>query len=186
MDLIGFDINGIADSISQQNWDIICANGVVLHGVYRDTYAFRINGMDTNHHWVGDDHAQYNITNEQRKLFREKLQKSQHNVRVIMDNRNKPFYESSTSPLIPVDSCFGGLAIYKYDMFTNCSYDYRHYEPPYMQDCEHVLLHECMKSKHKARIFSNINMRLWYGHSPFDMSWQVLSKHFKNILTKGW
>jgi len=188
MDLIGFDTNGIADSFSQSNWDVMCANGVVLNGIYRDTYAFRINGYDTNHHWVGDDHAKYNITDEQRITLRKKLQESQHNARIIMDNSNRPFYTiSSSSPsLIRVDSCFGGLAIYKYEMFEECSYDYRHHEPPYMQDCEHVLLHECMRKKHNARIYSNMNMRLWYGHSPFDMSWEVLFKHFKNILAKGW
>ena len=108
-----------------------------------------------------------------------------------MDTTNRPYYNllsssSSSSSLIKVDSCFGGLAIYKYDMFDSCSYDYRHHDPPYMQDCEHVLLHECMSSKHHAKIYSNLNMRLWYGHSPFDMSWEVLFKHFRNIIAKGW
>ena len=63
-----------------------------------------------------------------------------------------------------VRSCFGGLAIYNYDAFRDCQYEYRHSVPPYMLDCEHVLLHQCMIEKHQANIFTNTAMKLWYGH----------------------
>jgi hypothetical protein len=46
----------------------------------------------------------------------------------------------------------------RYDSIVGCEYSHRHHEPPHMLDCEHVLFHECMIQKNKARIFSNSNM----------------------------
>jgi len=43
--------------------------------------------------------------------------------------------------LIPVHSCFGGLAMYKPDKFLECRYD------PSVYDCEHVVFHQCMRQK---------------------------------------
>ena len=56
MDIIGWDVNGIADSFGSADllgWDVMCAMGVTLHGVYRDVYAFRSENIDTNHHLHG-------------------------------------------------------------------------------------------------------------------------------------
>jgi hypothetical protein len=41
--------------------------------------------------------------------------------------------------LIPVHSCFGGLAMYRPEKFLACTYD------PGVNDCEHVGLHKCMR-----------------------------------------
>lgn len=90
--------------------------------------------------------------------------------------------------LVKLDSCFGGLAIYKYAMLTSlftasstlchpvlihrsststvcrsnaiehCDYAYRYSEPPYMLDCEHVLFNKCSMEKNAARIVTNMNM----------------------------
>ncbi|CAK0809553.1 unnamed protein product [Prorocentrum cordatum] len=43
--------------------------------------------------------------------------------------------------LVPVDSCFGGLAMYKIDKFLGCRYD------PEVNECEHVGLHRCMRER---------------------------------------
>ena len=51
---------------------------------------------------------------------------------------------STARSLIPVDSCFGGLALYHEDLlhkFSSCRYDEGR------DDCEHVALHRCMRSK---------------------------------------
>lgn len=63
-----------------------------------------------------------------------------------------------TSKPIEVDSCFGGIAIYRNSMIQNCQYHYRQTKAPHVVDCEHVLFHQCMKDINKARIFSNPNM----------------------------
>jgi len=47
----------------------------------------------------------------------------------------------SQYPLIPVHSCFGGLAMYKPERFLECQYD------PNVYDCEHVVFHECMRQR---------------------------------------
>ena len=119
---------------TSSSWDVMCANGFILHGVYRDVYAFRsryvatiadfINyilyqlytlsiiytvvtwfthrililtcayqqcihyliipsplsytlhirrGVDTNHHWAGDDGADYNLSMADRHTRRIRL-----------------------------------------------------------------------------------------------------------------
>ena len=76
MDILGWDINGIADSMGQStitNWGVICANGILAHGIYRDTYAFRMENINTNHHRTGADYQIYNITREEKRVFRHSL-----------------------------------------------------------------------------------------------------------------
>ncbi|CAK0858462.1 unnamed protein product [Prorocentrum cordatum] len=43
--------------------------------------------------------------------------------------------------LVPVHSCFGGLALYRPERFLECQYD------PDVYDCEHVVFHQCMRQK---------------------------------------
>lgn len=78
-------------------------------------------------------------------------QLSQAKARSMMDF-------ASDGKMLKVQSCFGGLTIYRYDALEGCKYGYRHTDPPYMLDCEHVLLHKCMVEKNKAKIFSNSKM----------------------------
>ena len=66
--------------------------------------------------------------------------------------------EASGPKTFEVDSCFGGLTIYRYEALQGCQYSYREPYPPHMLDCEHVLFHKCLKSHNHARIFSNPNM----------------------------
>lgn len=71
MDVIGWNIHGIQDSFGRPSWDVICANGIIMHGMYRDTYAFRSKDIDTNHHKGGGDHLLYNISAAQKQKNRE-------------------------------------------------------------------------------------------------------------------
>lgn len=71
MDVIGWNIYGVRDSFGRSSWDVICANGIIMHGMYRDTYAFRAKGIDTNHHKGGMDHDLYQISEAQRSKNRE-------------------------------------------------------------------------------------------------------------------
>lgn len=74
LDVLGWDPYGVSDSfVKSSSWDVICANGVLLHGVYRDTYAFRTPNLNTNHHWAGNDELLYNITAEEKKKYRQNL-----------------------------------------------------------------------------------------------------------------
>lgn len=54
--------SGIKENYKHKSkWDVICSNGIILHGVYRDIYAFRVDGLNTNHHWAGQDGADYGL-----------------------------------------------------------------------------------------------------------------------------
>jgi hypothetical protein len=65
---------------------------------------------------------------------------------------------TNSNKILEVDSCFGGLAIYRYDIIKDCAYSYRDAVPPHMLDCEHVLFHKCLKERNGAKIFSNPQM----------------------------
>lgn len=117
MDIIGWNNIGIQDSFDKHvHWDVVCANGILLHGVYRDTYAFRMLGVDTNHHRCGDDHYLYNISAAQRLENRKHLRDSRRVAHELLDSGKinlRREQQPGVSSLIEVDSCFGGLAIYK-------------------------------------------------------------------------
>ena len=43
--VLGWDSDSIIQAFDdRENWDAICANGVMFNGIYRDTYAFRTDG----------------------------------------------------------------------------------------------------------------------------------------------
>ena len=72
MDVVGWDTGGVMDSFGQSMyWDVACSNGVILYGIYRDIYAFRATGINTNHHLAGDDHEKFNISLIQRSQNRQ-------------------------------------------------------------------------------------------------------------------
>ena len=191
LDVLGWDMHGVADSFGRKEstkWDVICANGIMLHGIYRDTYAFRAQGMNTNHHMYGDDYAKYNITPEQRNINQNKYKLSVKRVQGlglgIITNEKPDIVEAKNTvnemihhefKPMQVDSCFGGLAIYDYEKTKPCKYAYRHPEPPHMLDCEHVLFHDCLMKQNGANIFFNPNMKLWYGHTSLsNIDWGKL------------
>jgi len=114
----GWDVDGIAHSFGYPDWDMICSNGII-HGQYYDTLALR-----------------------------------DPRFRVFMDDLSRDMREEldaiaypTIGPLISLDSCFGGLAIYNRSSIGNCIYQ--------GYDCEHVTLHSCMASKNHSKIYLN-------------------------------
>ena len=179
-DIIGFDPHGVADTFAPRGhltWDAVCANGMMLHGTYRDTFAFRTEALNnTNVHWW--DHEPfdlYNLTASDKAALKREYDAHLHAVRSMMD-----FSGASSRGFVRVKSCFGGLAIYRTAAMDGCEYEYREPRPPHMLDCEHVLLHQCMIDKHQANIFTNADMRLWYGHGygGGGLSWAKIRQVF--------
>lgn len=179
MDIVGWDMKGLIDSFSRaavaedmgvQPWDVMCANGIILGGLFRDTYAFRQPGINTNHHWAGTDYFDYNMSEagvNQRQVL---VKRSKLKTQELITRASKRSGQWSAD-LVSADSCFGGLALYRTAAMKDCTYDYRHPEPPRMLDCEHVLFHRCMKRDSDVRIFVNPNMKLWYGHGVAQTAW---------------
>lgn len=63
LDIVGWNSEGIHDGFGRsQDWDVLCANGIILHGLFRDTYAFRTDAIFTNHHYAGQDYKDYNLS----------------------------------------------------------------------------------------------------------------------------
>jgi glycosyltransferase involved in cell wall biosynthesis len=150
LDIHGVDPLGIADSFGRTTkWDVICANGVTLHGIYRDIYAFRRHDIYTNHHVVFDHSLP-----EQRAF----VQQNRTKFYDIMST----FTRSDGENLMQVDSCFGGLAIYRAEALQDCSYAFR-WNDTQKVDCEHVLFHHCLVEQNNATIYHNPIMKLWYG-----------------------
>ena len=53
-DILGWNMDGVVNNFKRHDkWDIVCADGVMFNGIYRDVYAFRAPEIDTNHHWLG-------------------------------------------------------------------------------------------------------------------------------------
>lgn len=137
----GFDVRGIQDTFSKFNrWDAVCSNGVAnSFGNMYDSFAFRSKDFP------------YSPKEYQRKTGRNYKKDG-----ILIPSIQKIY--SVQEDLIPVYSCFGGLAIYKRKLFDGCYYD----APE--GDCEHVYLHKCMSSKHAAKIFMNPAQLVRYSH----------------------
>ena len=67
------------------------------------------------------------------------------------------FYEPD-SGLVPVKSCFGGLAFYKLSSINGCYYDST------SEGCEHISFHKCIKSQHDGRLYLNPTQIIRYSH----------------------
>ena len=79
LDIVGWNQFGVHDGFGRANdWDVLCANGIVLHGVYRDTYAFRTNEIMTNHHFAGMDFKKYNLSELDVKYYRNVVEVSSY------------------------------------------------------------------------------------------------------------
>lgn len=131
--LHGWDMRGLFDTFSKtQLWEAVCSNGIFTsQGNMWDMFAFR------------------------NKEFPESITHPNYWTSVVP--RGQKIYQVMAG-LIPVRSCFGGLAFYKKKFVEGCRYA----APE--GDCEHVYFHDCLKSKHQARIFMNAAQIVRYSH----------------------
>jgi hypothetical protein len=136
----GWDVRGVADSFSKiQKWDIVCSNGVKENGKMYDMFAFR------NEEYPYGPHEILHYWTKVVKLGQKKYEPEQ---------------------MIPVSSCFGGLAFYKMEAIRNCKYG------SVENDCEHVMFHECAGVKNHARIFMNSSQMVRY-FSLWDIDYLI-------------
>jgi len=125
------DLDGINSRISSRaletsftanvNWDMCAANQI---GGYYDIYALRAKG------WCESDY-QREIEDKSEGLNPRQL--FQLRTELIYDRMRKISRKSSW---VPVDSAFGGLAVYKTEMFLRA--DYTPIEDSASRQCEHV------------------------------------------------
>jgi hypothetical protein len=175
----GIDIRGIEDSFSKiQDWDAVCSNGVrvaSLDGRMYDMFAFRSDEFP----WTP---SQWNKLCEEDRTDKwakncEKKKDLPIGANVYWDTivaQGSKIYPVN-SPLVPVHSCFGGMAFYKRDFIKDCRYepvdeDCRDdsidnkdcYYQPVNEDCEHVSFHQCLREKNQGRMVMNPNQMIRY------------------------
>jgi hypothetical protein len=126
----GFSYDGVANTFGQDGWDVVGSNGLLFHsyGSYSRAPMF----FDA---WAfrrpGETHVQpYAVVNQ--LSFRR------------------------GDPLVPVWSCFGGLAIYRMECFRGGT---RYGD----NDCEHVVLHQRLREQGFDRQFLNPSQMVLYS-----------------------
>ena len=157
MDMVyGWDIRGVADSFAKiDKWDAVCSNGIyTADGVMYDLSVYRAPDFP------------YNISS--RNDCKAKLG-------AVTCNRVYPV----GSKLVPVDSCFGGMAFYKKSFISGCTY------ASIDKDCEHVPFHTCLKEKNNGHMYMNPSQVIRYTHySPYSWSdiptvIRIVNKYYK-------
>jgi hypothetical protein len=168
----GIDIRGIEDSFSKINqWDSVCSNGILSSSknVMYDVFAFRNDQFPwTPSQWqeICDnknrsdkwsevcDKGRLNFNGDFSDLEGLWFDKDRLYWKLIMPQGKKIY--PVNAPLMPVQSCFGGMAIYKRDFIQDCRYD------SIDNDCEHVPFYQCMKDKNNARVMMNPSQVIRY------------------------
>jgi hypothetical protein len=162
----GIDVRGIFDSFSKINeWDAVCSNGIraSLNNAMYDMFAFRNKEFPwTPKQWSyvcekGDEHDKWRSICEPTKIVKanENWQPSEAVYWNIIVRKGQKIYEVN-SPLVSVNSCFGGMAFYKHEFIKDCLYN------SVDNDCEHIPFHECIKSTHMGRMVMNPNQIIRY------------------------
>lgn len=129
----GWDMRGIYDTFSHINeWDGVCSNGIyTAGGAMYDMFAFR------------NDEFPQNLTHPMYHWYVKPM--------------GQKFYDPSIG-LMPVRSCFGGMAFYKRQNVGSCKYR------SIYGDCEHVLFHDCIANTYGGRMFMNTAQVIRYKH----------------------
>jgi hypothetical protein len=128
-DLVGgWSYDGIANTYGNQGWD-----GVGSYGLIYKRFGWRPNCLSHYDAWAfrGDSFQPLSTKQVNAKNW------------------------SRGEPLVPVHSCFGGLAIYRVPAYLSARYD--------GQDCEHVALHRQMRAAGYDRLYLNPSQITLYG-----------------------
>jgi hypothetical protein len=168
------DFDGINTSISnlaiescwiRNDWDMCAANQL---GPYYDIWALRHRDWSPNDCW-----AQYRFLNKFSLPIEQSLQASVYARMIKIPVQNE---------WIPVDSAFGGLAIYKKQLFDCC--EYKGLDEDGQEVCEHVHFHAVLKARGQ-RLFINpqlINAK--YTEHSRPLAWLKTQKRRLKLLIK--
>ena len=140
LDISGFETDGVASSFgATTDWDCISANGTSVSSRFKRQY-----------------HDAYALI-EYDKLNQVQTEQS------IKLNRIRFSWLRSGMPLFPVDSAYGGLAVYKWSSIKDIYYSYLLNDDIRVQcKSEHVGLHKKMKENGFGKIFINPSMNVRY------------------------
>ena len=139
----GWDDRGVADSFAKiDRWDSVGSNGIYDDkGTMYDLLAFR--SPDFPHRITRKELGYKTVSTECLKKY------------------GKAFCERVYpvgSNLVPVQSCFGGMAFYKKQYIKGCKY------ASIDNDCEHLPFHACLREQNQGRMVMNPSQVLRYFH----------------------
>ena len=144
----GWDVRGIAHSFSKfAAWDAVSANGV-----YKESFGYtwtEIHALRPSNRTESDTgliHAGW--INPHMKDF--ETDRTGYWNWVGAQVNNVRISPNRADPLVPVDSAFGGLAVYKRATLKDCLYSSTN------DDSEHVAFHACLREKSLAKIFIDV------------------------------
>jgi len=155
----GIDIRGIEDSFSKlDKWDAVCSNGVTtMDNLMHDMFAFRNDEFP----WTPSQWEEVYKKEDGTGKWSAQCKKGKNSAEGdsiywgnIIGQGTKKY--PINSPLAPVYSCFGGMALYKRDFIKDCRYD------SIDEDCEHVSFHQCLREKNQGRMVMNPNQVIRY------------------------
>lgn len=136
-----WSLNGIMNSIGHDDWDAICAYGLMTLIGSWGTILMMYDALA----YVGQ-HDETQATMSPFDLMR-------HYLRI---NFWDTFGINECTGLVPVKSCFGGIALYKMEALHNAWYG--------GGICEHITLHEQMAHNGHGKIFMNPALIILSGH----------------------
>ena len=142
----GWDMRSVIYPFSLVNkWDVSCSNGIwnQYYNMY-DKFAFRKGADNKTDVYLG-------LNDFENKSY-------YYNEYLVNFN----LFFKPTDDLVEVNSCFGGLAIYKKRIIQGCKYD------SIKDDCEHVPFNNCVKKKNHGRIKLNPAQVIRYKHYLFS------------------
>jgi hypothetical protein len=125
----GWSEDGIANTFGWDDWDYVGANGIILQRVH-----LRLNTWLQYDAWA----------------FRQL-----HSYAPLPAPLVNNFNWRRGQPLVPVNSCFGGLGIYRMPAFLSSRYQ--------GGDCEHVGFHRGMRAGGFDRLYLNPSQLVFYG-----------------------
>ncbi len=131
----GIDVRAIVDSFSKfDQWGAVCSNGIFTKdGKMWDMFAFRNAELPYGPNEVSSAEYWFKTVGKGQKIYDPKL------------------------ALVPVYSCFGGMAMYKRQFIKGCRYRSDR------DDCEHVLFNKCVRDN-GAKMFMNPAQVIRYSH----------------------
>ena len=157
------EINDRVGKLRKGTHDVICSNGVVIKGKdkkYYDTFA-TIMLPDSFLIYLERRLFPEPYKNETKAFIRSDRNKSSISLESIWQMFHI-FGRKSSTGLVDVRSCFGGLAVYRADLYleSDCTYQLdrdvidardintvmRYANKKEGRPCEHVVLHECFRS----------------------------------------
>ncbi len=126
----GWSFNGVASTFGEEGWDFVGSNGLVrLPTVKHAAPRFR----------------QYDV-----RAFRPAAGTEASSL----DERAE-WPQKRGMPMLPVDSCFGGLGVYRMECLRACSYG--------DGDCEHAVFHDRLRQSGLGRLFLNPSQIVLYS-----------------------